>query len=267
MGNHTQWTMKLLALLMLAGLSMAQWSMDMEFDLDLKKRQIAMREIELVHKNGQEWELELVDDVEDADGESEFEKQFDEIHEEDDEHEFFRRRHHEGPVERHHVPRRPVAILLVTMLILVIIMLLIILLALVTTQSLSCTRVTPTVCMPSSDPVMLTSMLMVIVIMVTIIWATGSVAVTVLLLLIIMWGMETSMTSGRTIPMGMARCWTTLLKLATSYPLATRSLAQGSHTSTAMTTATSPSPRSPMPSTRELRSTDFDVCILCNFIL
>merc|ERR1711911_97938 len=110
MGNHhTLWTMKLLALLMLAGLSMAQWGMDMEFDLDLKKRQIAMREIELVHKNGQEWELELVDDVEDANSDSEFEKQFDEIHEEDDEHELFRRRHHQGPVEQHHVPRRRVA--------------------------------------------------------------------------------------------------------------------------------------------------------------
>ena len=107
--HHTLWTMKLLALLMLAGLSMAQWGMDMEFDLDLKKRQIAMREIELVHKNGQEWELELVDDVEDANSDSEFEKQFDEIHEEDDEHELFRRRHHQGPVERHHVPRRRVA--------------------------------------------------------------------------------------------------------------------------------------------------------------
>merc|ERR1712228_838057 len=47
--------------------------------------------------------------------------------------------------------------------------------------------------------------------------------------------------------------------VATSYPLATRSFTQSSHTSTAMTTATSPSPRSPMPSTRELRSTDFDV--------
>merc|ERR1712029_835666 len=109
-------------------------------------------------------------------------------------------------------PAMTIAILLVTMLMLVI-MLLIILLALVTTQSLSCTRVT-TVCMPSSGPVMLTSMLMVIMIMVMSIWATGSVAVTVLLLLITMWDMETNMTSGRTIPMDMARCWTTLLKLA-----------------------------------------------------
>merc|ERR1712029_779136 len=70
-------------------------------------------------------------------------------------------------------PAMTIAILLVTMLILVIMLLIIILLALVTTQSLSCTRVM-TVCMPSSGPVMLTSMLTAIVIMVTIIWATGS---------------------------------------------------------------------------------------------
>merc|ERR1711860_278892 len=161
-------------------------------------------------------------------------------------------------------PVMTAVILLVIMLILVI--LLIILLALVMTQSLSCTRLT-TVCMPSSDPVMLTSMLMVIMIIVTSFWATGSVAVSVLLLPITMWAMAISMTSGRTIPMDTARCWTTRLKLATSYPLATRSFTQSSHTSTAMTTATSPSPRSPMPSTRELRSTDFDVFYVTDFMM
>merc|ERR550519_775307 len=128
-----------------------------------------------------------------------------------------------------------VVILLVTMLILVTVLLSMLL---VKTQSLSCTRVT-TVCMPSSGPVMLTSML-VIMIIVTSFWATGSVAVTVLLLPITMWAMATSMISGRTIPMDMARCWTTLLKLFTSYPRATRSFTQSSHISTAMTTATSP---------------------------
>merc|ERR1712137_1403755 len=160
-------------------------------------------------------------------------------------------------------PVMTVDILLVTMLILVTVLLSMLL---VKTQSLSCTRVT-TVCMPSSGPVMLTSMLMVIMIIVTSFWATGSVAVTVLLLPITMWAMARSMTSGRTIPMDMARCWTTLLKLATSYPLATRSFTQSSHTSTAMTTATSPSPRSPMPSTRELRSTDFDVFYVTDFMM
>merc|ERR1711860_27945 len=80
-----------------------------------------------------------------------------------------------------------VVILLVTMLILVTVLLSMLL---VKTQSLSCTRVT-TVCMPSSGPVMLTSML-VIMIIVTSFWATGSVAVTVLLLPITMWAMATS---------------------------------------------------------------------------
>merc|ERR1712228_936903 len=110
------------------------------------------------HKNGQEWELELVDDVEDANSDSEFEKQFDEIHEEDDEHAFFRRHHHQGPVERHHVPRRNVAshdgrhpagdyvdlgYSVVEH-------------AAGQDAKPSCTRVT-TVCMPSSGPVMPTS--------------------------------------------------------------------------------------------------------------
>merc|ERR1712083_686456 len=156
-----------------------------------------------------------------------------------------------------------VVILRVIMLILVTVLLSMLL---VKTRSLSCTRVT-TVCMPSSGPVMPTSMLMVIMTIVASFWATGSVAVTVLLLPITMWAMATSMTSGRTIPMDMARCCTTLLKLATSYPLATRSFTQSSHTSTAMTTATSPSPRSPMPSTREKRSTDFDVFYVTDFMM